>query len=56
MTCIISATKEDPEEQILVNFASLTTAELEKAFGEYKPVSSLNGYMAKADPCKELIR
>ena len=46
-------TNEEPEEEkILQNFASLTPAELEKSFGSFKPVSSLNPYMAKLDPCQ----
>ena len=47
--------KEEPdEENVLVDFASLTAAELEKSFGTYKPVNSINPYMVKADPCKTI--
>ena len=42
----------DEENSLLVNFASLTQGELQKIFGTYKPVNSLNPYMAKADPCR----
>ena len=47
--------KEEPEEpEALVNFASLTEAELEASFGSFKPVHSLNPYMAKLDPCQAI--
>ena len=47
--------KTEPEEpEALVNFASLTQAELEASFGSFKPVHSLNPYMAKLDPCQAI--
>ena len=39
--------EEPDEENVLVDFASLTAAELEKSFGSYKPVNSINPYMIK---------
>lgn len=45
-------TDEEEEEQVLTNFASLTAAELEASFGSFKPIRSLNPYMAKLDPCQ----
>ena len=39
--------EEPDEENILVDFAELTPAALEKSFGTYEPVNSINGYMVK---------
>ena len=48
------ADEPDQEEQVLVNFASLTPAELEKTFGSFKPINALNPYIVKADPCRTI--
>ena len=39
--------EEKEENQVLVDFASLTTEELETTFGDFKPCFSLNPYMVK---------
>ena len=42
------------EEQVIAEFATLTTEELARTFGPYKPIASLNPYIVKLDPCRTI--